>query len=243
MQTLDSVSTSNDYTNATTIQQVFNSAGGYGIVSGADAYVELQYMQHGPGSEQWTNEVHVPLNSPLTLLPGTTGIRFRSYKAGTPATVSAALAGEAEPPITLTNPGTVNVSGASTNYDHNGAFVGLEPSLNLIDAGMFTWVVFDNGANTRVDVTPPKMLYGVITAAGAITVGTGFTVNRTGVGLYTVNYSVAFSAQPVVLPGALMDTFVVLTNTQSSASFSITTQNLSSVNTDTRWSFLAVGPL
>lgn len=199
MQILDSVATANAYTDAATISDVWNSSGGYAVVSVADAYVELQYVPHGPGSQEWTNEVHVPVNSPLTLLPGTTGVRFRSYLAGTPATVSAALAAEAEPPITLTTPGTVNVSGASTNYDHNGALVGLEPTLDFEDTGANVWTVTDDAVNKRVKVNGPRLLTGVVTAVGGVQAGTGFTVAKGSAGNYTVNFTVAFPAAPVVV--------------------------------------------
>lgn len=40
---------------------------------------------------------------------------------------------------------------------------------------------------------------GIVAAAGTITAGTGFTVARTGTGAYTVSFSTAFSATPVVI--------------------------------------------
>lgn len=42
-----------------------------------------------------------------------------------------------------------------------------------------------------------RVVRGSVSAAGVVTAGTGFTVTRTGVGLYTVTFLVPFNAPPV----------------------------------------------
>lgn len=112
MDTIDSKNTSADYTDAVTIQNVWDSNGGFAIVTGADVFLELQYGQYG--TSDWTREVHIPQNSPIVLDKGTVGVRFRDYKSGVHATISGALASASEPPIVLTNPGTIKVSSTPT---------------------------------------------------------------------------------------------------------------------------------
>ncbi len=98
MEKFDSVATQNDYVPAAKISEVFNSNGGFFSVQNADVFAQLQYGRQGQFF--WTPEVHVPQGNG-TILPGTTGIQFRSYIAGSPSTVSAALSAEAEPTVVI----------------------------------------------------------------------------------------------------------------------------------------------
>lgn len=54
-----------------------------------------------------------------------------------------------------------------------------------------------------VTLAPPPnlsiVLVGIVTSAGAITAGTGFSVVHNGTGDYTVTFTAAFSAVPVVV--------------------------------------------
>jgi hypothetical protein len=100
MEILDAVTVGDTYTQAATIDNVYDSNGGFYALSGADVYMQLQYGRHG--LEQWTNEVHIPVGAGSVsgvIAPGTVGIRVRNFAAGQPATISAALAFPAEPPI------------------------------------------------------------------------------------------------------------------------------------------------
>lgn len=104
MKKLNSVSCATDYSKAATLEWVYQSNGGYFTVSGADVWMELQY---GPqGSEDWTDEVHVPTGNGI-LQPGTIGIRFRNYSPGTVATVSAGISEHAEPAFALSASGSL----------------------------------------------------------------------------------------------------------------------------------------
>ncbi len=180
MQTLDAVSTSNDYGNVATISDVYNSSGGFALVSGADAYMELQYGQLG--TLEWTREVHVGANSPIALQAGTIGVRFRSYKTGTPATVSGALAGEGEPPIVLTSPGTVSISGGSSlNVAARIHATGRNDALTNTGWNACSLPVVDYA-------TDPTMT----ASLSSITVPVG------GTGIYVISAAVQFNVNPTV---------------------------------------------
>lgn len=61
----------------------------------------------------------------------------------------------------------------------------------------------------------PRILTGIITSAGAITAGTGFTVAHPGVGQYDLTYTVAYAAAPIVLVTALTGPFIGVLNAAS----------------------------
>ena len=82
------------------------SSGGYAQVIDNDVYVQLAYMPDGAALE-WTDPVHVAPGN-LTLAAGTRGIRFRNYRAGQVATVSAGLSEPLEPALNLTAAGIVS---------------------------------------------------------------------------------------------------------------------------------------
>lgn len=164
MQKIDSQQTSNNYTPACRLDEVWNSSGGYFQISVADVFMQLQW---GPkGQEQWTNEVHVGASSSAgasgVLNPGTIGVAFRSYTAGTPATVSAALAAEAEPPLYLTSSSANNqtVSGVGTEfvYGQITAPVNItattEATANLIVSGSST--TYDGSTIVLVEFYAPR---------------------------------------------------------------------------------------
>lgn len=91
----------------------------------------------------------------------------------------------------------------------------------------------------------PTMLRGQIAANGAITSGTGFTVTKGSTGIYTINFTSSFAANPVVLVSGHTDN-----TTYSSSPFvvTITTADVlvrvremaSNASVDAIWSFLAI---
>ena len=120
MQQINQITTQAGYTDAATIQSVWNSPGGYYNVLAGAAYMELQYAPpgQGVGGLTWTNEVYIPVGTGA-LTQGTTGVRFRDAGSSTgPAVVTAALSAEAEPVVVIGAPGnvtaTVTVSSAIT---------------------------------------------------------------------------------------------------------------------------------
>lgn len=90
--------TSNDYTTATTIENVWNSNGGYFSIQDAGVTVSLQYGQLG--QLYWTLDAPVPTGNGV-IFPGTTGIKFKSQVANTPATIQASLSFEGEPTVAI----------------------------------------------------------------------------------------------------------------------------------------------
>lgn len=111
MQQITQVACGDQYTNATTLSEVFNSSGGYFTIQDNDAYVELQYG--GLGQFYWTNEAPVPVGNGI-LQAGTTGVRFRNLTPGLAATVTAALYAEAEPALIITAGGLATPSTGMT---------------------------------------------------------------------------------------------------------------------------------
>lgn len=168
MQTFDGVQTSNDYTQPATLSEVWNSAGGYFVITVADVFMQLEYGEIG--TQQWTNEVHVPVGNGI-LNQGTIGVRFRSYTSGTPATVTAALAGETEPAIVIGQPSTAHVTGSTVNVQHNDVLVAAEPTLDFEDGTGLAWTVTDDAPNTRVKLAA--------VARAATTVSPGGTYTNT----------------------------------------------------------------
>ena len=111
MYTLDKVSCSDGYTDAASIKTVFDSSGGYLAVTGNDAYARLIYGKQG---QQFTTaEFHVPIGNGI-LYPGTIGIEFRNYTAGSVAVVSGALSNAQEPPVALSAGGVATPSVTTT---------------------------------------------------------------------------------------------------------------------------------
>lgn len=106
MKILDAVTCGNDFTEAATIEGLYSSPGGYFAVTVADVYAQLQYGNLG--QSLWTPDVHIPVGTGA-LLPGTTGIKFKNYTAGSNAVVSAALATKNEPAIAV-GAGTTTVT-------------------------------------------------------------------------------------------------------------------------------------
>lgn len=98
MLILDSVTCGDDFTAVATISDLWRSNGGYLAIAGNDVYAQLQHGDQG--LSVWTDAVHLPVGNG-SLEKGTTGIRFKNYRAGQAAIVSAGLSGPKEPPITI----------------------------------------------------------------------------------------------------------------------------------------------
>ncbi len=107
MKILDSVSCGDDYTLAATLEDVFQSNGGYFAVTGNDCYAKLAYGNRG--QVDWTPEVHVPIGNGQ-LYPGTVGIQFRNYTQGATSVVSAALSTKNEPVLSIGAGGNATVA-------------------------------------------------------------------------------------------------------------------------------------
>jgi hypothetical protein len=186
-----------NYTDAATIRDVFGSGGGVFEITNEPVVYSLQFG--GQGADNWTEEATIGTGGG-TIPPGCTGVRFRNATAGLPATVSALIRHIAQPHLSLSFANPVIVVPANVvNLQKNGVLIGTEPTLDFVDAGANAWTMSDDVANTRVLVAPPKILTGRVSSAGAVATGTGFTITKGGIGVYTVNFTTPFASVPTVL--------------------------------------------
>src|SRR5437867_4052685 len=84
------------------INSVYQSKGGW-CTFAAQVYAQVQHSSspgEAQGQEQWSDEFILPSGAHY-LQPGIIGIRFRSFTAGNPVAVSAAIFYRDEPSITL----------------------------------------------------------------------------------------------------------------------------------------------
>lgn len=101
--------------------------------------------------------------------------------------------------------GTITTPGGSTSLD---ALLASSAGEDIADAlAAATGPDAGNPFATMADVggTVPIIIRGHIAANGAITAGTGFTVTKGGTGIYTINFTSAFSVAPVVLVSGTTD--------------------------------------
>lgn len=153
-----------------------------------------QTVPAGPASLVLTETVIVPAGATLfeafVLFGGAVELDLTGSVAGT--SVDYALYGS----NTTTNAQVI--TNATINVQHNEVLVAAEGTLDFVDAGAFVWGVADDAVNTRVKVTPPRIIAGRVSSAGAILEGSGFTVVRNTVGDYTVTFSAVYAATPNV---------------------------------------------
>lgn len=175
-QTISSVTCADSYTEAATIGPVYESNGGYFIITGQDVFMQLGYQQGGTRDYIWTPEVHVPLGNGV-FYKGTVSARFRNYTSGSNATVSGALYYKTQPLFTIAA-GGVATSPSGLNVEVNGTAVGTEPGLNLVDGSGLVISGADEPAQNRVTVTFYTPQYNV-KAYGAI--GNGVADDTTAI--------------------------------------------------------------
>lgn len=73
----------------------------------------------------------------------------------------------------------------------------------------------------------PREITGSVTGAGAVTAGTGFTVNRTGAGRYVITFTLAFTAAPVVVVSVVAATGneTLTVNASTTTAFQVNTND------------------
>lgn len=135
------------------IANVWNSRGGWFSVTGATAYVRLQYGKQG--SEHWVEEIFLGAGAFVVVPPNCRGLQFRNGVAGVTATVTAQIAQGDEPPLAISTIGQTNtVLVSSLNFQHNDLAVATEPTLDFEDtAGVLNFVLVDDPANTRLKLS------------------------------------------------------------------------------------------
>lgn len=102
---------------------------------------------------------------------------------------------------------TVKVSSAVTggivDVQKDGTTVdaSVRSKINFVTGTNTTLTVTDNSGSDRVDVTIDAVVgvTGRVAANGTKLAGTGFSVVHSGTGIYTVTFTTAFSAVPLIL--------------------------------------------
>lgn len=160
MPVLNQVLVGNSYPTATgagnaILTNVYNSRGGWFSVQGATAFAQLQYGKQG--DDHWTEEVLLGNGAFVTLPTNCIGVRFRNGVANVIATVTAQLAQGNEPPLAIASIGSVTLSVASLNFQHNAVAIATEPTLDFED-GNLVFSVVDDPANTRVKVSGTALM-------------------------------------------------------------------------------------
>jgi hypothetical protein len=101
-------------------------------------------------------------------------------------------------------------SGEANVFDTSPAGLGMNPS----------YLAGGASASASASIST-SLLTGRIASGGGITAGTGFTVSKGATGLYTINFSTAFIAVPVVLltPGPSGADLTAVLNAVSTTAF------------------------
>jgi hypothetical protein len=88
--------------------------------------------------------------------------------------------------------------------------------------------------------TQPTVVTGIVSSAGGVTAGTGYSVVRNGTGSYTVTYTSAFAATPTVVIAPVGNGGFWNITAQSPSSFTVVWTNTGGgVNMDTSFNFIA----
>jgi len=90
-----------------------------------------------------------------------------------------------------------------------------------------------------------RMIRGQVESSGAISAGTGFTVNRSATGTYDITIQTAFSALPSAVASASDSNgrnISTLTNMVTSSTFSVVMYNELNALTNSKFNFIVMGP-
>lgn len=210
------------------IQNVYQSPGGW-CTCNAQVFAQLLHSPEGAqqGSEQWSDEFVLPAGAHY-IQRGAIGIRFRSFTAGSPVQVSAALFFRDEPAMVLGGSGisTPSSSVAALNFQKNDVAIATEPTADFIDQAsnntlQLTWSVVDDIANTRVKITPATTWASPTVFPHAISTGPGSSVSTaingvfiqdaatTGGGIFSVGANSAFTGLQLSVNGDTNGRFVI----------------------------------
>jgi hypothetical protein len=122
-------------------------------------------------------------------------------------------------------------------------------ALYLVDsgAGSGELAISDGATWVGVGVAAAEDLRtvrGIVGSGGSVVAGAGFTVARTALGRYTVTFTTAFSAPPAVtvtLGSDATTALCFLKQRPAAGSFLVRAINLSSVDVDVEFDFIATG--
>jgi hypothetical protein len=111
----------------------------------------------------------------------------------------------------------------------------------LADASVTTAQLADGEVTDTKLAT--RIVRGEVTSAGAINLGAGFSVTRTGTGAYSVTFTTAFAAIPVVTAQAMLTAGALVSKVASRTASGFTVAvftTTTGANTDGAFSFIAV---
>jgi hypothetical protein len=114
--TFNQVSAADNYSDAATIQGVWNPGGGWFSVASNSVFVSLQYpisKGSGYGQAEWTDDQLLGAGAFGFIPSGATGIKFRNAVAGSVAVVTATIAQGNEPALAISSLGSISVSGTA----------------------------------------------------------------------------------------------------------------------------------
>jgi hypothetical protein len=162
---LNNIAVPDQYTDACTISYVWGARGGSFLVANASVYVQLQYGKHG--EESWTDEYAI---TPTTgaIEPGTIGIRFRNYVAGTVARVGASITPPQQPGVQIGSSfdSTLSSTGGLTPPAGGAVITGLVGSTGTIIAGAGFAVVHTGTGTYDITYTTAFATTPVVVATG-----------------------------------------------------------------------------
>lgn len=143
--------------------------------------------------------------------------------------------------------GNLEITGTVTGIDMDVDFTNIDSDINttgnLNAAGDIT---ANDGKPVPVateESVPLRIMRGQFGENGTPTVGTGFTVQRTGAGVYVVTFDTPFSDPPTITAtGTLYNGVVRIQEDASGEEFTVTCHVPTCCNRDSGISFIAIGP-
>lgn len=119
---------------------------------------------------------------------------------------------------------------------------------NLQSNGSTIWHAGNDGAGSGLDADKWRglaIVRGIVNADGTIFTGSGFTVNKTGTGVYVITYSTSFSVQPSVVALCRAPSgnarYIHAINSISASSVTIYTFSAPTTPSDVPFDFIAIG--
>ena len=145
----------------------------------------------------------------------------------------------------LTNvPGPWQLNGSSTFYNAGNVGIGTTTPQSALQVNGGIRFGAGGALYPPAGLEDLRIVRGVVSSAGAIFAGSGFTVTRTGVGAYTVTFDTAFAAFPTISATVQSGLSRLVTSTSvgnSSAQFR-TFVSSTEAAADHQFHFIAIGP-
>ncbi len=154
---LNTVACGDNYTDAATIKDVFQSGGGAFQIQNQPVFFKCQYG--GQGVDAWTEEQQLGVGGgPVP--PNVTGVAFRNAVAGKTATVSAFIVPKGQPSLSLAFPGAVASALIKGQVNSDGSIHNSDGSFSVVKSGAGQ---YDITFTTAFAVAPTVVASPVIT--------------------------------------------------------------------------------